>query len=576
MSRLVMDLETDGLLLDVTVVWCAVTYDLDTKKYVEYRQHEMKKLLKNLDESSELIMHNGIAYDLKVLEKLFGYKYTGTVIDTLLLAKLAYYAKDKSWSHSLDAYGERLGEKKGTYDDWSKFTEEMLVYNKQDVKVTAKLYSHLKRKTIWMPKETLEIESAVQEIVATQYVDGFYFDKKKGEELHVELTKEKEEAERELHKVFTPTYLPEGKVKIPKRTYRRLGIVTCGPYQPIKLSSFNPGSSRHVVHWIESVLGKQIWFLTDKGNPKTDAETLKEMFEGEEFTQPLLHYLEVTKILGQLAEGPAAWLRLYREDTHRIHGGIDILGTVSGRCSHSRPNLGQVPSVRAFKGKEARDLFTCPADKVLVGCDLSGVELRCMAHFMYPYDGGRYADIILQGDIHTANQEAAGLETRDQAKTFCYATIYGAGDSKIGSIVGGGAKEGKRLKANFLAGTPGYEQLSNDIKKAAKKKWLKGITGRRLFVRSPHSAMNVVLQSLGSYIAKQWLIEAKQMAEEQGIIYKQISFVHDETTWEVAPEDSEKVSKILEQAALRAGEVLGVRIPIEAEAQVGRTWKEIH
>ncbi len=576
MSRLVCDIETSGLLVTSNTVWCAVTYDLDTKKYVEYRPHEIKKLVKNLEEASLIVGHNWISFDSMYLQKHYGYVPKAEVIDTLLLAKLIYYQEDRSFSFSLDAFGERLGEPKGEYNDWSKFTESMLEYNKQDVKVTAKLYTHLKRKGTWLPKEALHLETKTQEIVAEQYWNGFYFDVEKGERLHVELTGEKEMAEEALWQTFQDCYLPDGKIKTPKRPYRRMGISTVGPYQPIKYTRFNPGSSRHVVHWIEKSLGPQTWEKTDKGNPITTADKLEEMFSGEEFTKPLLHYLEVNKILGQLANGPAAWLKLYNPHTHRIHGGIDILGTVSGRCSHSRPNLGQVPSVRAFKGKESRDLFTCPDDKVLVGCDLSGVELRCMAHFMYPYDGGRYADIILQGDIHTANQEAAGLETRDQAKTFCYATIYGAGDEKIGSIVGGGAKEGKRLKANFLAGTPGYEQLSNDIKKAAKKKWLKGITGRRLFVRSPHSAMNVVLQSLGSYIAKQWLIEAHKMAEEQGIEYKQVSFVHDETTWEVSKEDSEKVSKILEEAALKAGEVLGVRIPIEAEAQVGSTWKEIH
>jgi len=574
--RLVFDLETDGLLLEVTTVHCCVVYDLDTKEYTEYRPHETKKMLEKLGEASLLVGHNIVGYDLAVLDKLYGFKYTGEIVDTLLLAKLAYYNVDRGFSFSLDAFGERLGEKKGKHTDWSAFSEEMLVYNKQDVTVNVKLYTHLKRKTPWLPPSSLDLEQQLQQVVTEQYMKGFYFDVKKARELHILLTHEKEVAEEALWQTFKPLYMCQGPIKTPAKPFRRLGVSTVGPHQPIKLTTFNAGSGKHIVWWVTRLYGKQEWKRTDKGSAKTDAETLMEMFSEKEWAKPLLHYLEVTKILGQLAEGPAAWLKLYNEKTHSIHGGIDILGTVSGRSSHSRPNLGQVPSVRAFKGKESRDLFTCPSDKVLVGCDLSGVELRCLAHYMYPYDGGRYANLILESDIHTANQEAAGLPTRDQAKTMIYCLVYGGGDGKLGSVVGKGAPEGKRLKDKFYKGTPGYKQLTEAVAKAAKKKWLKGITGRRLYVRSPHSALNVLLQSLGSYISKQWLVEARRMAREAGIDYAQVSYVHDETTWEVNPEDAEKVSKILEESAVIAGEKLGVRMRIDAEAKIGKTWKEIH
>ena len=572
---LVGDIETDGLLLDVSKFWVGVTYCIETKETEVF--YDALKYVEHLQGADLLVFHNGVGYDLPALEVLTGIYVTTPIVDTLILGKLAYYNVDKSFGFSLGKFGERLGFPKGEYSDWSGgYTKEMEVYCIQDVKVTTKLYTHLKRKTTWLPTSALHLEQQLQQIVTEQYMKGFYFDVKRARELHILLTHEKEVAEEALWQTFKPLYMCQGPIKTPAKPFRRLGVSTVGPHQPIKLTTFNAGSGKHIVWWVTRLYGKQEWKRTDKGSAKTDAETLMEMFSEKEWAKPLLHYLEVTKILGQLAEGPAAWLKLYNEKTHSIHGGIDILGTVSGRSSHSRPNLGQVPSVRAFKGEEARDLFTCPSDKVLVGCDLSGVELRCLAHYMYPYDGGRYANLILESDIHTANQEAAGLPTRDQAKTMIYCLVYGGGDGKLGSVVGKGAPEGKRLKDKFYKGTPGYKQLTEAVAKAAKKRWLKGITGRRLYVRSPHSALNVLLQSLGSYISKQWLVEARRMAREAGIEYAQVSYVHDETTWEVNPEDAEKVSKILEESAVIAGEKLGVRMRIDAEAKTGRTWKEIH
>ena len=288
----------------------------------------------------------------------------------------------------------------------------------------------------------------------------------------------------------------------------------------------------------------------------------------------MLHYLEVNKLLGQLAEGDKAWLRQLRGD--RIHGGVDILGANSGRATHSSPNLAQVPSTRAFKGLEVRSLFTVPTGKVLVAADLSGVELRCLAHYMAVYDEGRYADIILNGDIHTANMEAAGLTKRDQAKTMIYGYLFGAGDAKIGQIVNGTQKDGKKIRDTFESKLPAIGQLSMAVKKASKKRYLKGITGRRLHIRSAHSALNTLLQSLGAYISKYWMVETHKMLEEEGIKAHQLAWIHDEMEFECNPEDAKRVREILEEAALIAGEVMGMRMPIHAEAQQGVTWDEVH
>ena len=573
-KTLIFDIETDNLLLDVTVMWVGVTYCIETKEENIY--YDTNDLVAAINRADCIVGHNIIGYDIPVLNKLSNVCIRDGIgiVDTLILAKLAYYDKDRSWSHSLDAYGDRLGEPKGDYHDWSKYTKEMEKYCIQDVNVTKKLYQHLKRKTPWLPQEALEIEQDVQKVVTKQYIRGWKFNEKKAMELHIELIQEKEEAERVLYETFKPSYLPDGKVKVPKRAFRRNGISTVGPHQPIKYTVFNPGSGNHIVHWVQQLYGKQTWVLTDKGNPKTDSDTLLDMFKDKEWAQPLLHYLEVNKLLGQLAEGPKAWMKHIRGE--RIHGGADILGAVTGRFTHSNPNLAQVPSVRAYKGAEARGLFTVNRGYKLVGADASGLELRTLSHYLSRYDGGKYSNTVLEGDIHTANQTAAGLPTRDMAKTFIYGFLYGAGDAKIGQITGGGSREGASLKKRFLSKTQGLPELIGDVKKAAKKKYLRGLSGRRLFIRSPHSALNVLLQSAGAYYMKYWVVAVDKMIVEQGLDAHIVGNIHDEIQVEVIDSQAEEFARNLESLFITVGEDIGMRIKMEGEAKIGNNWEQTH
>lgn len=573
MKSLIFDIETNGLLLDVSKFWVGITYCIETKEERVY--YNAKSLAEDLNKATTIIGHNIIGYDIPALKILSGIDITTPVVDTLLLAKLAYYDKDKSWGHSLDAYGERLGEPKGKHNDWSKYTKEMEVYCKQDVKVTYKLYKHLKRKTVWLPETALQLEQDVQKIVTKQYLSGWKFNIQEARRLHVELVQEKEDSEALLWKTFTPKFIPDGKLKEPKRPFKRNNIYTVGPHQPISLTSFNPGSGNHIVWWVEQALGKQEWDRTEKGNPKTDSATLQEMFNDEEFLKPLLHYLEVNKLLGQLAEGDKAWLKLVHTDG-RLHGSADILGAVTGRFTHSNPNLAQVPSVRAYKGAESRALFTVKEGYKLVGADASGLELRTLSHYLARYDGGKYGNTVLEGDIHTANQEAAGLPTRDMAKTFIYGFLYGAGDAKIGTITGGGAKEGAILKKRFLAKTQGLTGLLADVKAAAKKGWIKGLSGRRLFIRSPHSALNVLLQSAGAYYMKYWVVAVDKMITRDNFDASIVGNIHDEIQVEVREDQAEKFARNLEELFIKVGEDIGMRIKMEGEAKVGGNWFDTH
>jgi DNA polymerase I-like protein with 3'-5' exonuclease and polymerase domains len=291
----------------------------------------------------------------------------------------------------------------------------------------------------------------------------------------------------------------------------------------------------------------------------------------------LAHYFNVVKLRGQLADGKNAWMKMVGSGD-RIRGRVNTLGAVSRRCTHSNPNMAQVPSPRSYMGKEARQLFTVPRGKKLVGADLSGLELRVFAHYLARYDGGAYADVILNGDIHTYNQKAAGLETRDMAKTFIYGVLYGAGDAKVGEIVGGTAEAGRQLKERFFRSVPAYKRLLDAVGTAYKQNgFLKALDGNPYHIRSAHSALNTLLQGAGALIAKQWVIEIdKELNRKYANRYEFILQVHDEVELEVDADIAEDVARICEASSLKAGEILKIRMPVHSEGKVGDTWYDVH
>jgi DNA polymerase I-like protein with 3'-5' exonuclease and polymerase domains len=200
--------------------------------------------------------------------------------------------------------------------------------------------------------------------------------------------------------------------------------------------------------------------------------------------------------------------------------------------------------------------------------------LRCLAHFLD--DGGAYAKEILDGDIHTTNQKAAGLDTRDQAKTFIYALLYGAGDAKIGSIIDKGAKEGKLLKERFMEALPAFRTLKKAVEQASKRGFIKGLDGRQVKVRSAHAALNTLLQSAGGLICKKWLCLVDQEIKAQGIDAQIIAWVHDELQISVKKGSEQDVCNIARRSAEKAGESFGFRIPVGADATIGGTWADTH
>jgi DNA polymerase I-like protein with 3'-5' exonuclease and polymerase domains len=267
-----------------------------------------------------------------------------------------------------------------------------------------------------------------------------------------------------------------------------------------------------------------------------------------------------------------SWLDAVEEDG-RVRGKVITNGAVTGRATHSNPNMAQIPNTGSLYGKECRECWITEPGHKLVGTDLAQLELRCLAHYMQDPE---YTKELLDGDIHTKNQQAAGLATRSQAKQFIFALCYGAGAEKIGLIAGVNKKEGQHLIDRFLANTPALQALREKVERISAKGILPGLDGRVLHVRSQHAALNTLLQSAGAIVSKQWMVEIKQQCKKEKIEYHQVAWIHDEIQCEVREEFAERFAVIAVESARRVTEVFQMRCPMDAEAKIGLSWYECH
>jgi DNA polymerase I-like protein with 3'-5' exonuclease and polymerase domains len=567
---------------------------------------DMVFLLQNAD---IIVGHNTIKFDNMVIKKLYNIDLTNTVAnhDTLIISKLLYPNTEKldarrfkmqgklRGRHSLAAWGYRLKTMKDDYSGgWEQLNQEMFDYCRQDGVVSASIYNHFVDKGL-PPKEAIDLEQGFAHIIVRQEQYGVLFDVKEAEKLHIELEQEKEKMIEEVHKNFKPLPIFTKKKELLNK-YKKDGTTTAAyqkhldnnfyykeidgvkTYGVDVMTEFNPSSRAHIVYWLKELYNWEPKDKTEKGNPIVNEGVLKSLEYPE--AKGLAHYFNVNKLLGQLALGPQAWLKQVGSD-NRIHGQVDTLGAVTRRCTHSRPNMAQVPSPRAFKGPECRALFKAKEGYKIVGCDASGLELRVLAHYMAKYDGGKYGKAILEGDIHTDNQESAGLPTRDNAKTFIYGFLYGAGAAKLGEIVGGGYKEGDKLKKRFLRKLPAIAKLSEAVIGAVKKNGtLRALDGNPYYIRSEHSALNVLLQGAGALVMKYWLIEYDKQLQAEGYTpgedYEYVLNIHDEAQVECRAEIAERVGEIAETAFATVTEKIGFRVKLEGEAKIGNNWYETH
>jgi DNA polymerase I-like protein with 3'-5' exonuclease and polymerase domains len=626
MARLVYDLETDGLLETVSKIHCLVTRDVDTGVVRAYYEagcawcefHEtcsvcgftvehppagsIRDGLAALLDATVRIGHYIQGYDEAVLAKFFpDFRRdfdAERVYDTKIAAAVIWpdehlksddhirkaLGKNKLpgnlfGRHSLEAWGHRLRVEKGDFGkqtDWKTLSPEMLRYCVQDTRVTAELFKMLetRRERGMFSMLALSIESEFAWHIQQQQLNGFPFDVASAERLVGTLSSRRAELLDKMGKDVPP--FVDTKTWVTKvRKERKSKVVT---------TLFNPGSRVHVArHLIERKDWKPVEF-TPTGDPQVTEEVISKLrIDG---IDDIREYFKVQKILGMVAEGDSAWTKLVKPDG-RIHGYCGHNSAVTHRCTHSKPNVSQVPRVgkvegwRGGFGVECRRLFTPRPGWVLVGGDASGLELRMLAHYFAKYDDGEYAKVVVDGDVHTANMKAAGLDDRSIAKNMIYALLYGAGDAKLAKTMKCSTAKAKAARHTLLKNTPALAKLIHAVRvAAARNKKLKLPDGRFVNVRSEYAALNSLLQATGAIVMKVAVNlfhrDMERKGYTNGIDYEQHSQSHDEVQVGCRPEIADEVAGIFRNAVADAGGCLNIRCPLAGTAKAGTNWAETH
>ena len=544
MLTAVVDIETDSL--DATKIHCIVA-DPITGPSITWVGEECKQFAdwsKNID---QFIMHNGISFDAPVLNRLTGSNIQlNQIRDTLLESYL--YNPVRDGGHSLSAWGERLGYNKGDFNEFEEYNEDMLEYCKRDTELTRRVALKLQEEGKDFSKESYNLERKVRAFIDQQEENGFAFNIDKAIGLLAELTDEQDELERKSLEIFEPT-----KVELKTKT---------------KYIPFNIASRKQIAERLME-RGWKPKLKTEKDNIIINEAVLSKikMPEAEMFNR----YFLLQKRTGLLK----SWIKECT-DSDRVHGKVMTLRTITGRMAHAVPNMAQVPAVYSPYGRECRSLWTVDDESKyrLVGVDASGLELRCLAHYM---KDAAFTNEVISGEVHTANQHAAGLKTRDQAKTFIYAFLYGAGPVKIGKIVGKGAAAGQSLIKKFLSNLPALKKLRENVQERVNKhKTIQGLDGRLLQIRSEHSALNTLLQGAGAIICKQWLVHIMERVHSYKMDVKLVASIHDEYQFEVALPDVDRFCRITKEAMKQTQRTLSVQCDLDCDYKVGKTWAETH
>lgn len=545
----------------------------------------------------------------------------------------------KAWGYRFhfpkDDYAERMKEQ--GLDPWAQWSQEMEDYCVQDVMLNVRLWESLIKKGFTY--DSIDLEQKVDLIIERQIDYGFLLNEKLAQELHCELLKRKLELTTELQKLFPPFFVKNGKAGSFKKDQRRFVVNKHGAhirkrkvtsdtgrvvvsergywehvtapdewteddliyYQKVKLVDFNPGSRDHIANRLKYLYKWKPKAFGADGKPTVDEETMSSL--KYPVIPSILKYLTVDKRLGQLAEGNEAVLRVVHKDG-RMHGRVNPLGAVTSRMTHSKPNVAQTPANYSDYGEQFRALYTVPTGKKLVGCDADALELCCLAGYMAKWDAGEYIKIVLEGDkskgtdIHTRNMHAIGITSRDDAKTWFYAFIYGAGDEKLGRIIaaslkkqglgiGGLCKLGSVSRSNFEKNLPALGKLVKSVKKAVKRaKRIRGLDGRYHPARSQHSALNTLLQGAGAILMKRALVIADERLQAMGfkhsgtlgdeVNYEFVANIHDELQVEADEDIAETVGGVLKDAIKQAGEYYNFACPLSGSYAVGTNWSQTH
>jgi len=613
--KFTLDVETNGLLWELDRIHSLVLRDVTTDEVYSCADQEgylpIERGLKLIEEAEQLVMHNGIAFDLRALNKVYpglNLRSDCDIVDTLIMSrvlwpelepvddqKFSHIEKKYRGRHSLAAWGERLGVAKIKFQEeqkkdpdvdnvWDVWSPAMQEYCIGDTLVTQKLYEYLLTQDLAPRCHELEHEFA--KVMALQEDFGFPFDEKKAFALVNTLKARTTELNDQLQEVFPP--IVEERISV--KTGRSLKS---------KVTVFNPGSRQQIADRLRERYPEIGFDRTEKGNPKVDDDVLEVLGEKYPEAKLLGEYLLCNKRLGQIADGKEAWLKHCRRyGDGRIHGGVKTNACVSGRCSHVSPNMSQVPAVGSPYGDECRSLFTAPEGWMLVGTDASALELRALGAWLAHFDGGKYAKLVsTEGfDIHSYNAKLFGIwdgegeiqkAERNLSKSLIFAVCYGAGSRKVGSLFYPKGSEqqmmekGKEVIDTFYKRLPAIKQLKDKITERINSRgYLVGIDGRHLQIRSAHSALNQLLQSTGAVLMKKASCilyrDLTELGLNYSIDYGFCGHFHDEVQVAVKPEYVSLMMETSIKAIEKSGEYFNLLCPFTGESRVGLNWMETH
>ena len=587
MTRVVFDIETDSL--KPSRIWCLVAKNIDSGQLYTFGPDQIEDGCDLLERSNYLVGHNILGYDIPVLERLTGRKVVSEdtkVVDTLILSRLFNPTRSGPNAHALATWGapSRLNFPKIVFEEYDRYSAEMLDYCIRDVELNLEVFKHLQKEGKGFSVKSVLLEHEVSEILERQTRHGFLIDQEKAYLLLAQLRERLGEVEEDVRKIFKPKI--EEIVLIPKRKkdgnisrVAKGGRLTNEEYEqavaknnlePIKrykTVEFNLGSRIQIGQYLQEFGWKPQKF-TEHGRPIVDEKVLMGV-KGIPEASLIAEYLLVQKRIAQVD----SWLNAIDDKDGRVHGFIKSTGAITGRMTHMKPNMAQVPNLASPYGKECRECWIVDKGNKLVGIDASGLEIRMLAHYMKDED---YRNEIINGDIHTTNQKLAGLESRNQAKTFIYALIYGAGNKKLGQVVGGNTTDGERLKQRFLHNLGAFKDLKKRVSEASGRGYLKGLDGRKILIRSEYAALNTLLQSAGAVAMKEALVILDKKIKEKGYEAEFVANVHDEWQIEVREDHAEEVGKAGVEAIQEAGISLGLFCPLDGEYKIGDNWSETH
>ena len=547
--RAVIDIETDGL--DATTIHCVCIKQVGVGKVKTYTSP--LGLQQYLDCFDSLIAHNGLGFDFPTLARLWGIKVRfDQMVDTLILSIMQDPARENG--HSLRSWGDRLGYAKEEYrGDFSNFSNDLQHYCEQDVRLCERVYTTLRGFMKDFTSQSIRDEHRMRLVADRVSSYGFKLNREKTVELFNRLMKEQDSISVECKSLF------------PDKVIQRYSAKT-GNRLKDKVEQFNPASRKQIGERLVE-LGWKPRVFTETGQAKVDEKTLSGC--KLEVAQKLARYFLLQKRTSQIK----SWLELC-SDNSRVHCQYRTLGAITNRMSSAKPNLQQIPSVRVTYGTECREVWEAGEGSKLIDTDASGLELRVLAHYM---KDDNFTKEVLHGDIHTANQQMAGLENRPQAKTFIYALLYGAGDEKIGAVGGGSARDGARLRKRFLTNLPTYKRLSDAVQKKGREEGrLKAIDGRVLRVRHPHASLNTLIQGSSAVLMKKWFMYVDHHLRKFKLDARIVAMVHDELVLECREKDIALAQKYVILSISLVNSSYKLRCKLDCDMQIGNNWSEIH